>query len=48
MRGSGERADQIANLFRLFRKKYALDGLPPLDASKFHPPMPKSGQLRLF
>jgi DNA repair photolyase len=48
MRGSGERADQIANLFRLFRKKYNLDGLPPLDASQFRPPTPKTGQLRLF
>jgi hypothetical protein len=48
MMGSGERAEQIASLFRLFRKKYGLDGLPPLDGSKFEPPRPKSGQLRLF
>ena len=49
MIGSGERPDQIAALFRLFRKRHGLEGgLPPLDSSKFRPPTPKSGQLRLF
>ncbi len=48
MRGSGARADQIASLFRLFRKKYGLEGLPPLDVAKFRPPTPRSGQLHLF
>ncbi len=48
MRGSGARADQIASLFRLFRDRLGLDGLPPLDASNFRPPTPKSGQLHLF
>ena len=49
MMGSGERPDQVAGLFRLFRKRHGLDGgLPPLDSSKFRPPMPRSGQLRLF
>jgi DNA repair photolyase len=49
MRGSGEMAEQIAHLFRLFAKKYGLDGgLPPYDCSQFVPPRPKSGQLWLF
>jgi len=49
MRGIGERADRIADLFRLFRKRHGLDfDLPPLDPSRFHPPRPTTGQLRLF
>jgi DNA repair photolyase len=49
MSGSGARPDQIASLFRLFRKRHGLDGgLPPLDTTKFRPPLPKSGQLRFF
>jgi len=49
MRGTGERVDRIADLFRVFRKRHGLDGgLPPLDTSKFRPPRPTSGQLRLF
>ena len=49
MSGTGEMAGQIAGLFRLFAKKHGLDGgLPPFDASRFQPPRPKSGQLRLF
>lgn len=47
MVGSGEIAEQIEKLFRVFRHKHGLDGrLPPLDAGNFRPP--KSGQLRLF
>ena len=49
MRGTGERADQIAALFRLCAKRLGLDGrLPALDTSSFRPPMPTIGQLRLF
>jgi DNA repair photolyase len=49
MVGSGELAEQIRNLFRLFAQKHGLDGdLPPLDCSRFRPPQPSSGQLRLF
>jgi DNA repair photolyase len=49
MVGSGELARQIADLFRLFKAKHGLDrGLPPLDVSRFRPPRPTSGQLRLF
>ncbi len=49
MTGTGELAGRIADLFRLFHKRHGLDGgLPPLDSSKFRPPRPKSGQLRLF
>ena len=49
MRGTGERAGRIADLFRLFRKRHGLDGgLPPLDTSGFRPPKPITGQLRLF
>lgn len=49
MSGTGEMAGQIAGLFRLFARKHGLDGgLPAFDASRFRPPRPKSGQLRLF
>ena len=49
MRGTGERAGQIAALFRLAAKKHGLDRrLPELDSSRFQPPLPRSGQLRLF
>jgi DNA repair photolyase len=49
MVGSGETAEQIRNMFRLFQKKYALDGkLPPQDGSIFRPPVPGSGQRWLF
>ena len=49
MSGTGEMAEQIAGLFRLFARKHGLDGgLPPLDCSRFRPPRPKSGQLWLF
>jgi DNA repair photolyase len=49
MRGEGPYADTIATSFKTFRKKFGLDGgLPPLDASKFRPPLPRSGQMSLF
>jgi hypothetical protein len=49
MRGTGAVADQIATMFRLFVRKHGLDGpFPPLDASRFQPPRPRTGQLRLF
>ncbi len=49
MSGTGEMAGQIAALFRLFARKHGLDGgLPALDSSQFRPPLPRSGQLRLF
>jgi DNA repair photolyase len=49
MCGVGELADQIAGVFRLFARKYQLDGdLPPLDCTQFRPPTPESGQRRLF
>lgn len=49
MSGSGELADQIRSMFRLFRQKYGLDQkVRPLDCSLFEPPIPRSGQLRLF
>jgi DNA repair photolyase len=49
MSGTGAVAKQIAAVFRLFAKKQGLDGgLPPFDSSRFRPPRPKLGQLRLF
>ena len=48
-RGTGPIAEQIQQTFRVFAKKYKLDGPgTPLDFSHFKPPKPKSGQLRLF
>jgi DNA repair photolyase len=49
MRGTGELADQIARIFRVFARKHALDGSSlPLDCTQFRPPTPRTGQLRLF
>ena len=49
MCGTGELADQIGGLFRLFARRYGLDGgLPPHDRTCFRPPRPRSGQLWLF
>jgi DNA repair photolyase len=48
MTGQGEIADQIGRLFRVFSQRFGFGRLPPLDASQFRPPIPQSGQLRLF
>ena len=48
MKGNGEIADQIGNMFRVFADRIGFPGLPPLDASQFIPPIPQTGQLRLF
>jgi DNA repair photolyase len=45
MCGTGEIAEQIGDMFRLFARRYGLDGeLPPYDCTQFRPP----GQLWLF
>ena len=49
MVGTGEIAEQIQKMFRLFKTKYGLDQkLPRQNCDLFEPPMPKSGQMRLF
>jgi DNA repair photolyase len=49
MRGSGEMAEQLRSMFHLFRKRYGLEReLPPYDCTRFRPPLPRKGQLRLF
>lgn len=49
MVGTGEIADQIKKVFRLFRQKHGLDRkLPPHNCDVFCPPTPSSGQRRLF
>ena len=48
MEGQGEIAGQIGKMFRVFSQRYGFGRLPPLDASQFRPPAPRSGQLRLF
>lgn len=49
MVGRGLMADQIRNTFRVFRKKFGLDdSMPPHNCEQFRPPLPKSGQMRLF
>ena len=49
MRGTGEMADQIRDLFRLFARRHGLDGgLPAYDCSHFRPPRTSSGQQWLF
>jgi hypothetical protein len=49
MVGTGPIAEQVRKLFRVFTKKFGLDGgLPSYDISQFRPAVPRSGQLRLF
>jgi DNA repair photolyase len=49
MRGKGEMAEKITQVFELFAKRYGLDGeFPPLDCTQFRAPRSSSGQLRLF
>ena len=49
MSGTGEFADQIGQVFRLFARRNGLDGrLAPFDCSRFVPPSDASGQGRLF
>jgi DNA repair photolyase len=48
-RGTGQIAEQIEQTFRIFRHKYGLDApRRGLSIDHFQPPLPKSGQLRLF
>lgn len=47
--GEGQIAEQIAQTFRVFAKKYELDRtVPPLETRFFQHPTPSSGQRRLF
>lgn len=47
--GTGQIAEQIAKMFETFARRLGLDqGLPPYDCSRFWPPKPRTGQLRLF
>lgn len=48
MTGSGEMADQIRKMFRVFREKMGFADLPPLDRTAFRPPVSDPEQLRLF
>jgi DNA repair photolyase len=49
MRGQGPYAEQIAQNFKVFTRKYGLDQpLPPLDTAGFCPPTVEDGQMRLF
>lgn len=49
MSGHGVFAQQIKSTFEVFRRKLGYDDqLPPRDASQFCPPLPESGQMRLF
>jgi DNA repair photolyase len=48
-RGAGDYAEQISRNFKVFTRKFHLDGrLPELDSSQFRPPRPASGQMSLF
>lgn len=49
MVGQGPLAEQIRDMFRVFRRKSGLDQeLPPQNCDLFQPPVLKGGQLRLF
>jgi DNA repair photolyase len=49
MTGTGEVAEQIGNVFRVFAGRNGLlDEMPPLDCSRFVPPSDARGQGRLF
>jgi DNA repair photolyase len=49
MRGGGPRAEQIQQTFRLFARKFCMDGpWPALRTDLFERPQPPGGQMRLF
>jgi hypothetical protein len=49
MRGSGPRAEQIAQTFNTFARRYHLDQqLTAFDTTQFRPPRLAGQQLRLF
>ncbi len=49
MVGRGLIAEQIKSMFQVFRQKLGLDReMPPYNFDLFQPPIPKSGQMRLF
>ena len=49
MRGTGPLAEQIADTFKVFARKYGLDQNPaPLDSSRFRPPRLPGGQMVMF
>jgi DNA repair photolyase len=49
MRGTGEMARQIGEMFRLFAGRHGLDHkLPRCDCTRFRPPASRSGQRQLF
>ncbi len=49
MTSTGEMAEQIGAMFRLFARRHGLDGkLPPYDCSRFRPPRAGTGQGWLF
>lgn len=48
MVGTGEIADQIKSLFKVFRQKFGFTDLPALDCEQFRPATPRGGQRRLF
>jgi hypothetical protein len=49
MVGKGLIADQIRNMYKVFRQKCDLDReMPPYNCELFQAPVPKSGQMRLF
>ncbi len=48
MRGSGPMAEQIRNLFRVFRRRHGFTDLPAYATQHFRAPMGNDGQMRLF
>lgn len=49
MRGTGEIANQIQAMFKVFCHKYGLNSpLPPVNFERFTPPTAPTGQMRLF
>ena len=49
MRGTGELAEQVGRLFRVFAGRHGLDTkLPPLDCNKFRQPERDPRQMKLF
>ena len=48
-RGEGPYAEQIGQNFKVFARRYGLDGsLPDLDCTQFQPPRQAGGQMQLF
>lgn len=48
MKGTGNLAEQIRQMFHIFQQRHPFPGMPKLDTTQFRPPCMPQGQLRFF